>query len=349
VIKAGLYGGRGYVARELVRLLSVHGGVEIAWWYSREAGRVEEAHRSLLGSGMEFTSEESLADVDVVFFATPVGVAQEKAKGFLERGAKVIAMAADFRLRNREDFERIYGKHTCWELVDEAVYGIPELHRERIAKARIVATPGCFATAAILALAPIVRQSGIDLRHIVVDGVTGTSGAGAALDRSVHHAEMCQTVIPYNVVDHRHTYEMEAELSRAAGRDVMVHFTSEMGPFSRGILATCHLFCEKTPAREEVLRIYEEFYRGEPFVSVNRIAKDPKARWDYIGYPSVADVAGSNYCQIGADVDRKRGRIVIFAALDNMGKGACGAAVQSMNLMFGLAETTGISQRGLGV
>ncbi len=349
MIKAGIYGGRGYVARELARLLLAHPEAEVAWWYSREAGAVEEAHRNLVGSGMEFTSDEKLSDADVVFFATPVGVAQEKAAEWLARGTKVIAMAADFRLDNRNDFERIYGKHKCWELAKEAVYGIPEVYRDKIAKARIVATPGCFATAVILALAPLVTDGRFDVRRIVVDGVTGTSGAGAALDRSVHHPEMCQTMIPYNVVDHRHTYEMEAELSKAAGRDVTVHFTTTMGPFSRGILATCHLFCEKTPEREEVLDMLEEYYSDETFVTVNRIAKDQKARWDYIAYPSVADVAGSNYCQLGAAVDEKRGRVVVFAALDNMGKGACGAAVQNMNVMFGIDEATGISQRGLAV
>jgi N-acetyl-gamma-glutamyl-phosphate reductase len=349
MILAGLYGGRGYVARELARLLIAHPQAEIAWWHSREAGSAEEAHRNLMGTGLRFVSGNEPPDADVAFICAPVGVAMDVAPALLERGVKVVAMAADFRLKDQGVFERVYGTHRRWELVKEAVYGIPELHREAIHSARLIANPGCFSSAAILALAPLIRRGGVDVRRLVVDGISGTSGAGAGLDRSMHHPEMWQTVLPYNVVDHRHSYEMESQLSALAGEEATVHFTSYYGCFGRGILAACHAFPEKLPEREALLDAYEEFYAGHPFVRVNRLPRDAEAGWNYAPYPSVADVAGSNYCQIGLDVDERRGRIVVFSAIDNMGKGACGAAVQNMNLMFDLVETVGLTTPGLGI
>jgi len=349
MVKVGIYGGRGYVAKELARILAVHPEAEIAWWYSREPGEVAEAHRNLAGTGLRFTTNADLADADVVFLCAPVPVAQQLAEGFLDRGSKVIAMAADFRLKNRKTFETVYGPHQSWDLVREAVYGLPELRRDEIRRARLVANPGCFSAAVILALAPLVRRPGVDLARIVVDAVSGTSGAGAALDRSMHHPEMCQTLLPYSVVGHRHTCEMEEQLSDLAGTPVTVNFTPSYGPWSRGVLAACHAFVEKTPSREDLLALYGEFYRDCRFVKVNALAKNAAAPWDYLPYPSVADVAASNYCHIGLDVDPARGRVVVFSAIDNMGKGACGTAVQNMNLMFGLDEALGIRQPGLGV
>jgi N-acetyl-gamma-glutamyl-phosphate reductase len=348
MVKVGVYGGRGYVARELVRLLLAHPEAELAWWASREAGPAEDAHRNLLGAGLEFVcSGDELPAADIVFLCTPTGVAMDLAPAFLRAGCKVVSMAADFRLADREAFERLYGAHSAWELVAEAAYGISELHREAVRAARLVANPGCFSSAAILALAPAVAALGPD--SVVVDGISGTSGAGAELDRSMHHPEMWQTVLPYNVVDHRHSYEMEGELSAVGGRPVTVHFTSHYGCFGRGILATCHVLAGNLPDRDALLAAYRDFYEGEPFVAVNALAADPDAAWNYVPYPSVADVAGSNHCQIGLDVDRRRGRLVVFSAIDNMGKGACGAAVQNMNIMFGLPETMGLERRGLGI
>ena len=349
MITAGVYGGRGYVARECVRLLVGHPEAEVTWWCSREAGSAESSHRNLLGTGLRFVSENDLPDVDVVFICAPVGIAMDLAPRWLDRGARVISMAADFRLRHKGSFERLYGEHRAWALLNEAVYGIPELHRDSIRTARLVANPGCFSSAAILGLVPLVKCADLGIESVVVDGISGTSGAGAGLDRSMHHPEMWQTVIPYNAVDHRHTYEMEAQLSLVAGHGVTVHFTSYYGPFGRGILAACHVFPQHLPERSELLDVYEQFYREHPFVTVNRLPHDSEAAWDYLPFPSVADVAGSNYCQIGLDVDRRRGRVVVFSAIDNMGKGACGVAVQNMNLMFGLDETTGLVTPGLGI
>ncbi len=349
MIRVGIHGGRGYVARELARLLISHPRAQIAWWHSRKAGPAEEAHRNLMGTGLTFVSGEDLPDADIVFICAPVGVAMDIAPQLLKRGIKVITMAADFRLGDRKAFERIYGEHRCWELVREAVFGLPELHRDEIRSARLIANPGCFSSAAILALAPLVERGGLDLDRLIVDGVSGTSGAGATPDRSMHHPEIWQSVIPYNVVDHRHSYEMESELSQIAGEPVTVHFTSHYGCFGRGILATCHAFPNEFPEREALLDAYQQFYRDHPFVSINRLSADPDTAWNYVPYPSVADVAGSNYCEIGLDVDAERRRIVVFSAIDNMGKGACGVAVQNMNLMFDLEETTGLTQPGLGV
>jgi len=331
-----------------VRLLLAHPEAELAWWASREAGPADAAHRNLLGTGLQFVnSGDDPPAADVVFLCTPTGVAMELAPQLLGAGCRVVSMAADFRLSDRETFERVYGPHSAWDLVAEAAYGIPELHRDAIRTARLVANPGCFSSAAILALAPAVAALGPDAA--IVDGISGTSGAGAELDRSMHHPEMWQTVLPYNVVDHRHSYEMEGELSAVGGRPLTVHFTSHYGCFGRVYWPRATILAEGIPDRDALLATYRDFYDGEPFVTVNFLTGSPDAAWNYIPYPSVADVAGSNHCQIGLDVDRRRGRLVVFSAIDNMGKGACGAAVQNMNVMFGLPETMGLELRGLGI
>jgi N-acetyl-gamma-glutamyl-phosphate reductase len=237
--------------------------------------------------------------------------------------------------------------HACWPLVAEAPYGVTELHRAEIARARLLANPGCFAYTAILSLAPLVKEGLIDLGRIVVDGLSGSSGAGAEPVVPTHHSEVGNSTFPYNAVDHRHTYEIEQELSGVAGREVTVHFTPYYCPFTRGILAGCHGFLTRKTGRGELLSLFEEFYRGEPFVRVLSLEKDPKASWQYLPYPSVAVVAGSNYAHLGVDVDERRRRAVVFGALDNLGKGAASSAIQNMNCMLGLPEDLGLRTYGL--
>lgn len=349
VIRVGIYGGRGYVSRELIRMISTHPLADLVWCYSRESGSIQEAHRNLLGTDMQFSCDDDAPELDVVFLCAPTGAATDVARRFLNRGTKVICMGADFRLSDQTIYENLYGNNSDWDLQREAVYGIPEIRKSSVQSARLIANPGCFSTAAILALAPLIKLDCVDLDHVVVDGVSGTSGAGAALDRPLHHPEMCNTIMPYNVVDHRHTYEMEEQLSEIAGRSVVVHFTSHYGPFSRGILATCHAFAEPLPTRTELLSAYTTFYEHAPFVTINRLEHSSDATWKYLSYPSVADVCGSNHCQIGFDLDPKRNRIVVFSVIDNMGKGACSAAIQNMNILFGIDETAGIDHKGLGI
>lgn len=347
-LQVGIVGGSGYSGGELMRLLLGHPQARIAWVTSRGDRSLESIHRNLVGSGLRFIREEEAGDADVVFLCTPARESMQKAPRWLERGAKVVDIGSDFRLKDRATFERVYkAEHTCWELVGEAPYGATELHRAEIRGARLVANPGCFAYTSILTLAPLAREKLIDFEHVVVDGLSGTSGAGAEPVTPTHHSEIGNGVFPYNVVDHRHTYEIEQELSGVAGAPVTVHFTPYYCPFTRGILAGCHGFLNRAVSRADVLDLYQAFYRDEPFVRVLAFDKDPKAGWQYLPYPSVASVAGSNFVQIGVDVDERRRRVVAFGALDNLGKGAASSAIQNMNCMFGLDERTGLEGVGL--
>lgn len=347
-VAVGIVGGSGYSGGELLRLLLVHPNARIAFVTSRGDKSLESIHRNLLGSGLRFVREEEAGAADVVFLCTPARESMLKAPAWLARGAKVVDIGSDFRLKDRATFERVYkAEHSCWELVGEAPYGATELHRQAIRAARLVANPGCFAYTAILSLAPLVKAGLVDRERVVVDGLSGTSGAGAEPVTPTHHSEIGNGVFPYNVVEHRHTYEIEQELSGVAGAPVTVHFTPYYCPFTRGILAGCHGFLTRAATRAEVLALYEEFYRDEPFVRVLPFEKDPKASWQYLPYPSVASVAGSNFVHIGVDVDERRRRVVAFGALDNLGKGAASSAIQNMNCMLGLPEDTGL--RGMGL
>ena len=348
MIEVGIVGGSGYSGGELLRLLLQHPEVRIQWVTSRGDKKLAHIHRNLFGQGLEFIPLEEARGGDAVFLCTPARESMLHAEKFLEQGAKVIDLGSDFRLKDRETFETVYkARHTCWELVGEAPYGLTELHREEIASASLVANPGCFATAAILGLAPLVAEGLIDLDHIVVDGISGTSGAGAEPTTPSHHSEISNSVFAYNVTDHRHTYEAEQELSLIARQKIQIHFTPYYAPFTRGILAACHGFLTKGTDREEVLGLFKGYYQNDYFIQILDIPKDPKVSWQYLPYPSVATLAGSNFCQIGLDVDSKRGRVVAFAALDNLVKGAAGAAVQNMNVMCGLPEETGLSTPGM--
>jgi N-acetyl-gamma-glutamyl-phosphate reductase common form len=332
----------------LLRLLREHPQVQLAWVTSRGDKRLESVHRNLLGSGLRFVKEEETGACDVAFLCMPSRESMTRAGRYLQQGSKVIDLGSDFRLKDQGLFEQVYkAKHADWSLVQEAPYGATELHRGAISTARLVANPGCFAYATILGLAPLAKEKWIDLDSVVVDGLSGTSGAGADPSVATHHSEIGNSSFPYNVVDHRHTYEMEQELSGVAGTRVTIHFTPYYAPFTRGILAACHGFLKRTVTREAVLALYREFYRGEYFVRVIDIEKDPKVSWQYLPYPSVASVAGSNFVHIGVDVDARRGRVVVFSALDNLGKGAAGSAIQNMNCMLGLPEETGLTGVGL--
>jgi N-acetyl-gamma-glutamyl-phosphate reductase len=284
---------------------------------------------------------------DVVFLALPTQAAAAAARGELETGARVIDLGSAFRLRDREIWERLYGgEHPDWPLAEEAVYGISELHEAEIRAARLVANPGCFSTATILALAPLLDEAGGDLDPVVVTGLSGTAGAGAELSRAAHHPEIGANLVAYNAVDHRHSYEMEQELGALAGRRVAIHFTPVYVPIVRGILAVCSVQFERTPDRTALLDRYRGYYAETPFVHVwDRPAGD--GEWRYEPYPWTSAVAGTNHCLIGLDVDPRRGRVVVLAALDSIGKGGASAGVENMNLLLGWPRDAGLSRRGL--
>ncbi len=348
MIKAGIFGGTGYMGGEALRILLAHPQVEVAWVTSRSGGDIAFYHPNLYEVKVNLVKPEEATPCDVVFLALPTGESIKIAAEYLEKGCKVIDLGAAFRLKDRATWEAVYQeKHPHWEYAREAAYGIAELHLDEIVKARLIANPGCFSSAAILGLAPLARARLIDLNRIVVDGLSGTAGVGAELSRAAHHPEIGNNLVPYNVVGHRHTYEMEQELTTVAGKPVVIHFTPIYVPIVRGILDICHAYYTSEIQRAELLDLYRDFYRGQPFVKVYDLPKEEKTSWQYRPYPWVSSVAGTNYCYIGLDVDEVRKRIVIFSVLDSIGKGGAHVGVENMNLMFGLERTAGLTAVGL--
>ncbi|MEW9673961.1 N-acetyl-gamma-glutamyl-phosphate reductase [Ammoniphilus sp. 3BR4] len=348
MIRAGIYGASGYMGAEALRVLLRHPNVSVEWATSRGDTSIEVFNKNFFGRGIQYTHPDDITPCDVVFVSVPSGLAMDIAAKFLSQGAKVIDFGADFRLKNKEDWERVYGKtHSQWNLVSEAVYGITELHRKDIKSTRLVANPGCFSSSTILALAPLVREGLIDLDKIVVDGMSGTVGAGNELDRALHHPEIHNNILSYNVVNHRHTYEMEQELSALAGQSVHVHFTPHYVPISRGILTVNHCFPTRRVKRKDLIELYQEFYRNEFFVKVIDLPSNTNGSWNYAPYPWISAVSSTNFCHIGLDVDESRGRIVVLSVLDSVGKGGALVGIENMNVMFGLDETTGLDTFGI--
>jgi N-acetyl-gamma-glutamyl-phosphate reductase common form len=347
MVRVGILGASGYMGGEALRVLWEHPDVEVAWATSRTPGPVERHHPNLHGCGIELIHPDRITPCDAVFVALPTEAAIGAAAAQVETGARVIDLGAAFRLRDRAAWNQIYGlEHPAWELAQEAVYGLSELHAGDVADARLVANPGCFSSATILALAPLVREGHVDLERIVVDGLSGTAGAGAELDRALHHPEIGNNLVPYQVVGHRHTAEMEQELSALAGTPVRVHFTPSYVPIVRGILALCHAFTEGPVDREALLASYRDFYADSPFVHVYDQPADPADVWRHRPYPWVSSVAGTNHCFIGLEVDPVRGRIVVMSVLDSIGKGGAQAGVENLNLMLGLPRERGLTARG---
>lgn len=348
MIKVGIYGGSGYMGGEAIRVLLDHPHSEIVWITSRGDKPVEYFHKNLLGKNLNFIKPEQTTPCDVVFVALPTGQIMKMAPALLASGTKIIDLGADFRLKDRMIWEETYGKkHENWQLVEEAVYGVTELHRDEIKRTRIIANPGCYSSASILGLAPLVKSKLIDTEHIVIDGLSGTTGVGAEPDIPSHHPEIANNIVPYNVVNHRHTYEIEQELQNLTDSKVTVHFTTSYVPITRGILSICHCFPVTKVKRSGLIDLYTQFYSSHPFVKIMNLPKEENAPWQYLPYPWVAAVSGSNYCHIGLDIDEKRNRIVVFSVLDSIGKGGAQVGVQNMNLMFNLPEETGLSRTGL--
>lgn len=348
MITVGIFGATGYMGGEALRILLQHPGVRLAWATSRGGGDVALYHPNLYGVKVPMVKPEDAAPCDVVFLALPTAESIGTAARFLKQGCRVIDLGAAFRLKDRAVWEAIYGQeHGAWDLVGEAVYGISDLHLDEVRRARLIANPGCFASAAILGLAPLVHEGIIDVGKIVVDGLSGTAGVGAELSRAAHHPEIAGNLVPYNVVGHRHTFEMEQELSLLAGKPVSIHFTPTYVPIVRGILDICHAFTKDGISRVEILDRFRVFYAGSPFVKVWDLPKEQNASWQYRPYPWVSSVSGTNNCLIGLDVDETRKRVVVFSVLDSIGKGGAQAGIENMNLMFGLERTAGLARLGM--
>ena len=340
MIKAAVVGGTGYTGVELMRILARHPDVELILATSRgDAGRpVADVYPNLRGV-VELTFEapavERLAEADVVFFATPNGTAMQYAPGLLEQGRVVIDLAADFRLRDPQVWERWYGQpHACPELLETAVYGLPEVNRSQIKKARLIACPGCYPTAVQLGFLPLLHHQLIERRGLVADCKSGVSGAGRKAQVATLMAEAGEGFKAYAAGGHRHLPEIRQGLQALTGKPMELTFVPHLVPMIRGIHATLYA-CLREEA--DLQALYEQHYAREPFVDVLPAGS----------HPDTVDVRGANRCQIAVHRPGDGDTVVVLAVIDNLVKGAAGQAVQNMNLVFGLAETTGLELVGL--
>jgi len=277
---------------------------------------------------------ENLAeDLDVAFLALPHGKSAPLAKKLYEKGVKVIDLGADFRLKSLDDYKNWYElEHECPELLTESVYGLPEIYKELIKKNSIIANPGCYPTSVILGLAPLLANKLIKLDNIIIDSKSGISGAGKTLTQQTHYPDMNDNLLAYKVGNHRHTPEIEQELGLLGGAKIQVNFTPHLIPMNRGILSTIYTQGDKSLTNCELEKIYKEYYQDCPFIRIRDQNNLPQTKWVY----------GSNFCDMAPIYDERTGRLIIISAIDNLVKGASGQAIQNMNLMFGLEETTGL-------
>lgn len=347
-MRVGIIGASGYVGGELLRLLLLHPKVEVTVVTSRkyEGEYVHRVHANLRGlTDLQF-SEQNLDGIgdkcDLVFTSVPHGTAIKVIPSLIETGVKVVDMSADFRLKNPKDYVKWYGyEHPSPELLEKFVYGVPELHREEIKNASNVAAPGCMAVTSILALAPLVKNHLIDEKHIVVDMKIGSSGAGVKPSLGTIHAERYGVIRPYKPVGHRHTGEIEQELSALSGNQLIVSMSPHAVNMVRGILCTAHVFVDREMTVGELWKTYRGFYVNEPFI---RYIRDKKSLYQF---PDPKIVIGSNFCDIGFEIDGRASRLVVLSATDNLMKGAAGSGVQCMNVMSSFDERTGLESAAL--
>lgn len=345
MIKIGIVGASGYSGSELLRFLVNHpGGLQVALCTSETyAGQCIDSVlpnlRGFLSSKFEALDLDSLKEkVDVVVLAVPHKVAMSFVPPILAQGLRVVDFSADYRLEDAETYEAWYHvKHTSTSLMSQSVYGLPERYRDCIRSAQLVANPGCYPTSAILAAMPFVKHSAVELDSIIVDSKSGISGAGPKPSENTHYANRESNFVAYGIGTHRHTPEIEQELSAVASEPVRVTFTPHLVPMTRGILSTVYMRLTEDISTAEALDMYTAFYENEPFVRVLPTGT----------YPQTKAVLGTNYCDVGLEVDTRTRRIVAMAAIDNLGKGAAGAVVQNLNLMFGFQETDGLKVPGM--
>jgi N-acetyl-gamma-glutamyl-phosphate reductase len=336
--KIGVVGATGYTGVELLRLLLHHPEVEVTALTSQKYAGVpiDQVFPSLM-KHLHLKCEELAIDqiskkTDFIFTAVPHKTAMETVPLFYRQGKKVVDLSADFRFKDADVYERWYQKHTSADLLPESVYGLPELHREKIRTAKIVGNPGCYPTGALIGLIPLVKKGMVSLENIVIDSKSGVSGAGRDVVLESLFCEVNEGVKAYKIFEHRHLPEIEQELSEMTQKRVAVTFVPHLIPMDRGILTTIYLVLTKKWKTEEVLNAFQEHYQKEPFIRIY-----PKGK-----LPNTKDVRGSNYCDIGVKVNEADGRTVIVTAIDNLVKGASGEAVQNMNIMLGYPETMGI-------
>ena len=345
MLKVGIIGATGYAGNELVRLLMGHKDVEIKWYGSRSYidKKYAEVYQNMFeiveDTCLDDNMEELASKVDVIFTATPQGfLAGVLTEEILSR-VKIIDLSADFRIKDVKTYEKWYKiEHKSPQFIEEAVYGLCEINRDKVKGARLIANPGCYTTCSILTAYPLVKEGLIDPDTLIIDAKSGTSGAGRGAKLPNLFCEVNENMKAYGVTNHRHTPEIEEQLGYAAGKEIVVNFTPHLVPMNRGILATEYATLNKKadgtlPTYEEVKAVYDKYYKNEKFIRVLEKDVCPETKW----------VEGSNYVDVNFKIDERTGRIVMMGALDNLVKGAAGQAVQNMNLLFGFDEAEGLN------
>lgn len=339
MIKVGVLGATGYAGIETVRLLARHNAAEITRIVSHShiGTKISELYPNLKGicdiECTELDIDDIAENCDVVFTALPHGASKEVIPALYAKGLYIIDLSGDFRYDDPQVYEKWYGQpHSAPELLKESVYGLCELYRNKIKEARLIGNPGCYTTCSIMGLYPIVKSGCADNHSIIIDAKSGVTGAGRGLNLPNLFCECTETMKAYKVASHRHTSEIEQELSYAAGEDIILSFTPHLAPMKRGIFATCYINLKEYKSSAELVEMYREFYKNEKFVRV----------YDAETLPEIKHIAGSNYVGIGIAVDKRLNRAVIVSCIDNLIKGAAGQAVQNMNILFGLPEDTGL-------
>ena len=337
--RAGIVGATGYTGAELVRLLAGHPEIELTILTSRKyAGekfaRVYPAMAGAVDLECQSFDPDRLCDqADIVFTSLPHKLPMEIVPALIRRGKKVIDLSADFRFRDVAAYETYYQPHTAKHLLEEAVYGLSEIYFDRIKKAQLVGNPGCYPTSVLLPLVPLVKNGLINLDTLIADAKSGVSGAGRSPSLTTLFCEVHESFKAYKVAEHRHNPEMEEVLSREAGKPVNLTFIPHLVPMSRGMLTTIYARMAKKVTVEDLQECLESFYTGKHFVRLTA----------YGNSPDTLHVRGTNYCDIGFKFDKRNKRLILISAIDNLGKGAAGQAVQNMNIMLGLDETLGLS------
>ena len=339
MIKVGIIGSTGYAGAELVRILSAHKEAEIVWYGSRSyidqkyASVYQNMFQIVDAVCMDDNMEELAEQVDVIFTATPQGLCASLVNDEILSKVKIIDLSADFRIKDVSVYEKWYGiGHKSPQYIEEAVYGLCEINREDVKKARLVANPGCYTTCSILTAYPLAKEGLIDMSTLIIDAKSGTSGAGRGAKLPNLFCEVNENMKAYGIATHRHTPEIEEQLGYASGEKVVLNFTPHLVPMNRGILATEYAKLTRDVTYEDVKAVYDKYYADETFVRVLEKGVFPETKW----------VEGSNYVDINFQIDPRTGRIIMVGAIDNLVKGAAGQAVQNMNLMFGLDETEGL-------
>ncbi len=345
MVNIGIIGATGYAGNELVRLLMGHKDVEIKWYGSRSYidKKYAEVYQNMFeiveDTCLDDNMEELASQVDVIFTATPQGFLAGVLTEEILSKVKIIDLSADFRIKDVKTYEKWYKiEHKSPQFIEEAVYGLCEINRDKVKGARLVANPGCYTTCSILTAYPLVKEGMIDPDTLIIDAKSGTSGAGRGAKLPNLFCEVNENMKAYGVTNHRHTPEIEEQLGYAAGKEIVVNFTPHLVPMNRGILATEYATLNKKadgtlPTYEEVKAVYDKYYKKEKFVRVLEKDVCPETKW----------VEGSNYVDVNFKIDERTGRIVMMGALDNLVKGAAGQAIQNMNLLFGFDEAEGLN------